>query len=107
MEDGLARCEAGRLVVTPLGLFFLRILCMKLDASLPAQSGAGRFSRTVLRAGESARTIRTSDGTAELEYPDHQWHRWVQDPEAATLRLALDPDLGAHPQRPLTPLHRE
>ena len=27
--------------------------------------------------------------------------------ESATPRLALDPDLGAHPQRPLTPLHRE
>ncbi len=47
VEDGLALCEAGRLVVTPLGRFFLRNLCMELDAYLPGQAGGARFSRTV------------------------------------------------------------
>jgi oxygen-independent coproporphyrinogen-3 oxidase len=47
VADGLATSESERIVVTPLGRFFLRNLCMELDAYLPAQAGAGRFSRTV------------------------------------------------------------
>lgn len=45
--DGLVRFEPDRLVVTDLGRFFLRNLCMELDAYLPEQAGRARFSRTV------------------------------------------------------------
>lgn len=47
VEDGLAAIESGRIAVTPMGRFFLRNLCMELDAYLPAQAGQARFSRTV------------------------------------------------------------
>lgn len=47
LEDGLATIDRGRLLVTPLGRFFLRNLCMELDAYLPSQSETARFSRTV------------------------------------------------------------
>lgn len=46
-EDGLVTVEADHFAVTPLGRFFLRNLCMELDAHLPAQAGVARFSRTV------------------------------------------------------------
>lgn len=46
-KDGLVTIEADRFAVTPLGRFFLRNLCMELDAYLPAQTGVARFSRTV------------------------------------------------------------
>lgn len=46
-EDGLVEFEADRISVTPLGRFFVRNLCMELDAYLPSQAGQGRFSRTV------------------------------------------------------------
>ena len=46
-KDGLVTFEPGRIAVTPLGRFFLRNLCMELDAHLPTQAGIARFSRTV------------------------------------------------------------
>jgi oxygen-independent coproporphyrinogen III oxidase len=51
-DDGLLRRLEDRYEVTPLGRWFLRNLCMELDAYLPvslptAQPGAPRFSMTV------------------------------------------------------------
>lgn len=46
-DDGLVEFEDDRISVTPLGRFFVRNLCMELDAYLPSQAGQGRFSRTV------------------------------------------------------------
>ena len=45
--DGLVHFEPNRLVVTPLGRFFVRNLAMRLDAHLPAQRDTTRFSRTM------------------------------------------------------------
>ena len=45
-DDGLVTLESNRILVTPLGRFFLRNLCMELDAHLTRET-AGRFSRTV------------------------------------------------------------
>lgn len=46
-EDGLVEFDDDRMSVTSLGRFFIRNLCMKLDAYLPGQVGQGKFSRTV------------------------------------------------------------
>ncbi len=47
-KDGLIEIGADGLVVTPIGRFFLRNLCMPFDAYLGAKDGDGpRFSRTV------------------------------------------------------------
>jgi oxygen-independent coproporphyrinogen-3 oxidase len=52
LEDGLVVREADRLRVTGLGRFFVRNVCMELDAHLPRETAAGIgerpiFSRTV------------------------------------------------------------
>ena len=46
-EDGLVEFGADRMSVTSMGRFFIRNLCMELDAYLPSQAGQGKFSRTV------------------------------------------------------------
>jgi oxygen-independent coproporphyrinogen-3 oxidase len=45
--DGLLVREENRLVVTDLGRFFIRNICMELDAYLPEEAGRPLFSRTV------------------------------------------------------------
>ena len=45
-EDGLVEFDSDRMRVTDIGRFFLRNLCMELDAYLPTQA-ARTFSRTV------------------------------------------------------------
>ena len=45
-EDGLVAFDSDCMHVTDLGRFFLRNLCMELDAYLPSQA-ADKFSRTV------------------------------------------------------------
>ena len=46
-DDGFVEFGVDRVQVTPRGRFFIRNLCMELDAYLPTQQGQGRFSRTV------------------------------------------------------------
>jgi len=46
VDDGLVEFETDRVRVTDVGRFFLRNLCMELDAYLPSQR-AGTFSKTV------------------------------------------------------------
>ncbi len=46
-EDGLVEFETDRVVVTPLGQFFLRNMCFALDAYRGAGDRAERFSRAV------------------------------------------------------------
>ncbi len=46
-NDGLVTFETDRLLVTPLGRFFLRNLCAALDAYRGASDGSRRFSRAV------------------------------------------------------------
>lgn len=46
-EDGLVRMHGRRLVVTPLGRYFLRNISMVFDAYLGDQAGAPRFSRAI------------------------------------------------------------
>ncbi|MCU0619511.1 MAG: hypothetical protein MUF40_06380 [Gemmatimonadaceae bacterium] len=46
-DDGLVTVDAERIVVTPLGRWFLRNVCMALDALLPARGDGPAFSRTV------------------------------------------------------------
>lgn len=46
-ELGLVELEPDRISVTPLGRFFLRNLCMELDAYLPHGDGRATYSRTV------------------------------------------------------------
>jgi len=46
-EDGLVRVEPTRIVVTELGRYFLRNLCLPFDAYLPARSSERVFSRTL------------------------------------------------------------
>ena len=45
-DDGLVEFDSDRMRVTDIGRFFLRNLCMELDAYLPSQA-ADKFSRTV------------------------------------------------------------
>ncbi|MFV9504030.1 MAG: oxygen-independent coproporphyrinogen III oxidase [Oscillochloridaceae bacterium umkhey_bin13] len=45
--DGLIDVEEDRLVVTDLGRYFIRILCMELDAHLSQTAGKPIFSKTV------------------------------------------------------------
>ena len=45
--DGLVRIEPDRIVVTELGRYFLRNLCLPFDAYLPARSADRVFSRTL------------------------------------------------------------
>ncbi len=45
--DGLLRFDHDRLSVTATGRFFIRNMAMELDAYLPSQQAAQRFSRTV------------------------------------------------------------
>lgn len=45
--DGLVRVEPTRVVVTELGRYFLRNLCLPFDAYLPARSSERVFSRTL------------------------------------------------------------
>lgn len=46
-EDGLVHVDDRRILVTPLGRFFIRNMAMRLDAYLPAQRDSQRFSRTM------------------------------------------------------------
>lgn len=46
-DEGLVEVEADRIVVTDLGRFFLRNLCMELDAYLSRTAERPLFSRTV------------------------------------------------------------
>ena len=46
-DDGLVDLGDDRLVVTPIGRYFLRILCTAFDAYLPNGSGAQPMSRAV------------------------------------------------------------
>jgi len=46
-QDGLVVVEPERLIVTDLGRFFIRNLCMELDSYLPQQQDRPMFSRTV------------------------------------------------------------
>lgn len=46
-DDGFVAIRGDRLVVTPLGRYFLRILCMELDAYLERDGGRWQFSRTI------------------------------------------------------------
>ena len=47
LADGLVTFETDKVVVTPLGRFFLRNLCVALDAYRGAADGGQRFSRAV------------------------------------------------------------
>jgi oxygen-independent coproporphyrinogen-3 oxidase len=46
-EEGLVNVEAERITVTALGRYFIRNLCMELDAYLPQTAGKPIFSKTV------------------------------------------------------------
>jgi len=46
-HDGLVEVDMEKVRVTDLGRFFIRNLCMELDAYLPNQQGRPMFSRTV------------------------------------------------------------
>lgn len=47
IEEGFVAQEPGRLVVTDLGRYFLRVLCMELDAYRNVDSSGPRFSKTI------------------------------------------------------------
>lgn len=47
VEDGLVRLDGSRIVVTPLGRFFVRNVCMVFDRYLDRPVGASVYSRTV------------------------------------------------------------
>lgn len=46
-DEGFLSFAADRIVVTTLGRFFIRNICMELDAYLGAEHNRGHFSRTV------------------------------------------------------------
>lgn len=47
VDEGFVEAQSDRIVVTRLGRFFIRNLCMELDAYLPALSDRPVFSRTI------------------------------------------------------------